>query len=174
MVIELITLALLAQQPLPSVIVPPSNERAIVFVDRGRTYHVGMASGSVLYFDTLPGPSPVPIPPIPPTPPSPSVDLTGFPLTVYKHFTEVIRTDTAQTAAGLGHALDVTLAKAGGLSLGTQAILDDLAATIEQLGLRPNLAGFQLGDLLKASGATTREALIQALKDVKTAIEAVK
>ena len=172
--VNLILLALLAQQPLPSVVVPPSNERAIVFVDRGRTYHVGMASGAVTFYETtpLPGPGPEPKPPTPPpVPPSP---LTGFPATVREAFLALPISGNIEVAKSLAHACDVTIAQAGGLSYGPQEIVYALASNIETLGITQRLSGFKLGDLIASQGATTREQVIQAVQDVKTAMESIK
>jgi len=174
-VVSLILAALLAQQPLPSVVVPPSNERAIVFTDRGRTYHVGMASGAVTFYETtpLPGPGPEPKPPTPPTPVPPS-PLTGFPATVRDAFLALPIGGNIEVAKSLAHACDVTIAQAGGLSYGPQEIVYALAANIETLGITQRLSGFKLGDLIASQGAATRKQVIQAVQDVKTAMESIK
>lgn len=60
MVIELLTLALLGQVPIPSMTVPPTSEKSVVFMDRGRVYLVGVESGNVRVLDNLPAPNPTP------------------------------------------------------------------------------------------------------------------
>jgi len=59
-VIELLATLLLGQVPVPSVTVPPTSERTIVFTDRNRTYLIGVETGKVQYLDILPAPNPTP------------------------------------------------------------------------------------------------------------------
>lgn len=174
--VNLIALLLIAQQPLPSVIVPPSNERAIVFTDKGRTYHVGMASGAVTYFDASPTPTPFPIPPpTPPTPPTPPAPpLTGFPAIVRDAFVSLPIVGNIEVARKLAHACDVTLAQAGGLGYGPQEIVYALSANIETVGITSRLTGFKLGELIASQGVETREQVIKAIEDVRTAMESVR
>lgn len=56
----ILTLALLGQQPIPSMTVPPTTEKSVVFMDRGRIYLVGVESGRVSVLDNLPAPNPTP------------------------------------------------------------------------------------------------------------------
>lgn len=170
-------------QVLQSIIVPPTAERTVVFSDRGRTYIVGLTSGSVTYLDTgpqpVPPPNPNPNPPAPvppnPIPPNPAPpDLQPFPLQVFQTFTQNPNiADKPAVAKELDFCIEVTLAVAGGLGQDTQAILKTLGENISLRQLGPKLVGFPLGDLLKSQGSQ-REQLIQALQDVSTAMRAVK
>jgi hypothetical protein len=93
MVIELIALLLIGQIPLPSVVVPPTAERTIVFQDRGRIYLVGSVSGDVKVLDTLPAPNPTPDDDPTPEPPPPA------PVESYKWVTIVLdKSDTGRTS----------------------------------------------------------------------------
>lgn len=165
MISLLVTILLAQQQPIQGVLVPPSNERSIVFTDRGRTYRVGTETGRVVFTDGTAPPAPQPDPPGP--------NLTGFPLDVYRAYMASQVADKPETAALLAHQIDVTLAKAGGLSLDAQGIIDDLSGGITQAGLASRLTGFRLGDLLKTQG-DDREAILRALKAVQEALRAVK
>lgn len=56
----ILSLALLGQVPIPSMTVPPTSEKSVVFMDRGRVYIVGVESGKVLTLDNSPAPNPTP------------------------------------------------------------------------------------------------------------------
>lgn len=56
----ILTLALIGQTPIPSMTVPPTAEKSVVFADRGRIYLVGVESGKVSVLDNLPPPNPTP------------------------------------------------------------------------------------------------------------------
>lgn len=161
-----------AQQPIPSVPIPPATERTIVFIDRGRLYQVGLDTGRVAWFEgTLPGPNP----PGPPVPPDPEYvpDLTGFPMQVYAEFTAAVPSGRKAIADDLLFCLSVTTAKAGGLSLSAQDIVNELSAVIKLKGLDTKLKGFKLGTLIASQGAS-REAVLKALVDVESAMRAVR
>ena len=67
--IGLLVAVLLAQQPVPSTLVPPAAEERVVFSHAGFTYFVGKSSGSVIAIEqggVRPVPPPEPNPPPPP------------------------------------------------------------------------------------------------------------
>lgn len=88
----ILTLALLGQQPIPSMTVPPTTEKSVVFMDRGRIYLVGVESGRVSVLDNLPAPNPTPDDDDTPTPPPPAP-------TAYKWVTIVLdRNDSGRNS----------------------------------------------------------------------------
>ena len=76
MLIEALTLALLGQVEIPSMTVPPTSEKTVIFHDRGRVYVVGSLSGKVQVLDNAPAPNPTPddddVTPDPVPPPAPT------------------------------------------------------------------------------------------------------
>lgn len=151
--------------------IPSRVVRVVEFDDRGRTYRVELDSGRVTYTDggnvIPPGPSPEP------PKPAPDPELSGLALRVNQLFIEKIG-NRPEIANQLIFAIDVTLAKAGGLGLKGQDILNDLRATIDGMKLTPKLAGFPLGDALKIAAGDDSAKIIAALKDAKTGLEAVR
>lgn len=150
--------------------IPSRLIKVVEFEDRGKIYRVNLETGEVTS-PLSPEPSPIPPKPVPPTP-----ALTGLALRVNEWFTSKITApDRADTAQQLANCIEVTLAKAGGLGLKGQDILDDLADGIDQVpGLRSRLSGFPLGDALKVAIGDEPSKIVQALKDAKTGLEAVR
>ena len=149
--------------------IPSRVVKVVEFDDRGRTYRVDLESGAVTFTD---GGSVIPPAPAPPEP-TPAPELTGLALRVNQLFVEKIG-NRPEIANQLAFAIDVTLAKAGGLGLKGQDILNDLRATIDGMKLTPKLAGFPLGDALKIAAGDDPAKIIAALKDAKAGLEAVK
>jgi hypothetical protein len=139
-------------------ILPPVAEKTVIFTDRGRTYRVGTDSARVAFTDDQASPLP---------------QLEGFARQVFEAFQGAVITDRKRTAEDLHHQIDVTLAKAGGLSLDAPSIIADLADGITRAGLSSRLTGFRLGDLIKAQG-DDRESILRSLRAVQQALRAVK
>ena len=158
--------------------IPSRIIKIVEFSDRNRTYRVDLETGAVVYIDGIqpqPEPQPEPEPEPQPEPqPEPGPDLDGFAATVHATFIQSVKTEPAAVARLLAHAIDVTIAKAGGLGLKGQALVDDLRATCDQLGVSKRLRGFPLGDLLQVETGGDAAKLIPALKAAKTGLEAVR
>lgn len=151
--------------------IPSRVVKVVEFDDRGRTYRVELETGLVTFTD---GGNVIPPAPKPPEPePTPAPELTGLALRVNQLFIEKIG-NRPEIANQLIFAIDVTLAKAGGLGLKGQDILIDLRATIDGMKLTPKLAGFPLGDALKIAAGDDSTKIISALKEAKAGLEAVR
>ena len=168
-----ITVGATAPAVISSVIVPPVQERSVMFSDRGRTYLVGVVTGKVIVVD---GSNPAPSPVVPPyNPPAPS--LQGLSKTVYDSI--VATTAEGQNrvlgAKALSGAIDSTLSEVGGLGVtDPQAIVNMLAANAEANQVNRLLSGFKLGDILGSATITTKEQLLQAMADIKKGLESIK
>jgi len=146
----------------------------VEFEDRGRTYTVDTESGRVTFVESS---DIQPIPPAPPKPnPNPVVPLNEMAARVKALFeAKITAPDRRETAQELAQCITVTLAKAGGLGLKGQAVIDDLADGIDDRpGLRQRLQGFPLGEALTLAVGDDEAMLIQALKDAKAGLEAVR
>jgi hypothetical protein len=142
--------------------------KVVEFSDRNRTYRVDLETGRVSYTDAnAPEPQPTP---------EPGVQLDGLALRVREWFTsKVTAPDRAATARQLAGAIEVTLAKAGGLGLRGQEVIDDLADGIDAIpGLRAKLAGFPLGEALQLTAGDDPAKILPALRDAKKGLEAVR
>jgi hypothetical protein len=137
----------------------------VEFEDRGRTYQVDVETGRVTFTD---GGNVIP------PRPEPTPELSGLALRVNQVFRDKFPTDTATLAGELAHAIDVTLAKAGGLGLKGQAVIDELRKTCDDLNLSGFIKGFPLGDMLRVAVGDDKTKLIPALKDAKAGLEAIK
>lgn len=155
-----------------SVIVPPVQERSVMFTDRGRTFLVGMTSGRVIVVD---GTTPLPvIPPNPVNPPAPP--LTGISKQVYDSImaSPITPQNRKLGAAALIGAIDSTLSEAGGLGItDTQSIVNTLANNAEAAQVNTLLKGWRLGDLLAGANITTKEQLTKALEDIKAGLAVI-
>jgi len=153
----------------------PSTVKSVVeFEDRGRTYTVDTGTGRVTFVESS---DIQPIPPAPPKPnPDPVAPLNEMAARVKTLFeARVTAPDRRETAQELAQCITVTLAKAGGLSLKGQAVIDDLADGIDDRpGLRQRLQGFPLGEALTLAVGDDEARLTQALKDAKAGLEAVR
>jgi hypothetical protein len=158
--------------------IPSRMIKAVEFEDRGRVYRVDLESGKVIFSesaDIVPIP-PAPVPPAPPkpNPPVPTPALTGLALRVNETFRAKVTTNTAETAAALAQAIEVTLAVSGGLQYKGQAILDELAKQVDAAKLRPRLTGFPLGDMLAVVIGDDETKIVSALRDAKAGLEAIQ
>ena len=170
----LITAGAPAPVVISSVMVPPVQERSVMFSDRGRVYLVGVTTGKVFVVDGS-APIPTPTPPAPYNPPAPS--LQGLSRTVYDSI--VATTAEGQNrvlgAKALSGAIDSTLSEVGGLGVtDPQAIVNMLAANAEANQVNRLLSGFKLGDILGSATITTKEQLLKALEDIKTGLSAIR
>ena len=155
-----------------SVVVPPTQERSVMFTDRGRTFLVGMTSGRVIVVD---GSIPTPvIPPSPVNPPAPP--LTGISKQVYESImaSPITPQNRKLGAVALIGAIDSTLSEAGGLGItDTQSIVNTLANNAEAARVNTLLTGWKLGDLLAGANITTKEQLVKALEDIKAGLAVI-
>jgi hypothetical protein len=168
----LITAGASAPVVISSVMVPPVQERSVMFTDRGRTYLVGVTTGKVIVVD---GTAPTPTPPAPYNPPAPS--LQGLSKTVYDSIaaTTVEGQNRVLGAKALSGAIDSTLSEVGGLGMtDPQAIVNLLASNAEAAQVGTLLKGFKLGDILASANVTTKEQLLKAFEDIKTGLGAIK
>ena len=166
---DVMTVGASAPSVISSVIVPPVQERSVMFTDRGRTFLVGMTTGKVIVTD---GNSPV-IPPY--TPPAPV--LSGLSRQVYDSAmaSPIDAQNRVLGAKALSGAIDSTLSEAGGLGVtDPQAIINLLASNAEAAQVNQLLKGWRLGDLLAGANITTKDQLIKALNDIKVGLEAIK
>jgi hypothetical protein len=146
--------------------IPSRLVKVVEFNDRNRVYKVDLETGRVSFTDQGQ-----------PTPtPTPGVQLDGLALRVNQWFTaKITAPDRAETAKRLAQAIEVTLAKAGGLGLKGQAIIDDLANGIDATpGLRAKLAGFPLGEALQLTAGDDPEKILPALREAKKGLEAIR
>ena len=147
--------------------------KVVEFEDRGRLYRVDLESGAVTFTDAGPQPEPEPEPQPEPQP-EPGPDLSAFGETVRDTFGQSVKVEPAAVARLLVHAIDVTIAKAGGLGLKGQDLIDDFRATCDQLGVSQRIKGFPFGDLLKVETGGDAAKIIPALKEAKAGLEAVR
>lgn len=159
-------------------IIPSRIIKVVEFDDRGRVYRVDIGSGVVTYTESgdvkpIP-PKPKPEPPKPVPPPKPELSETA--IFVGTWFVEnTAPGDRAEIAAELIHCLEVTLAKAGGLGLKGQEIIDDLAKGIAATpGLRAKIKGFPLGRVLELLVGKDETKLPYALREAKAGLEAIR
>lgn len=124
-----LALLLLSQVPIPSVTVPPTTERSIVFQDRGRVYIVGVDSGRVTTLDNSPAPNPTPDDDVTPEP----VPPVSVP---YKWATIVIDRNDSERNAWRDNAAIRDAVKAKGASI---SFLGSDERDIELRGLRPTI-----------------------------------
>ena len=170
----LITAGAPAPVVISSVMVPPVQERSVMFADRGRVYLVGVTTGKVIVVDGS-APTPTPTPPAPYNPPAPS--LQGLSKTVYDSIaaTTVEGQNRVLGAKALSGAIDSTLSEVGGLGMtDPQAIVNLLASNAEAAQVGTLLKGFKLGDILASANVTTKEQLLKAFEDIKTGLGAIK
>ena len=169
----LITAGAPAPVVISSVMVPPVQERSVMFSDRGRTYLVGVVTGKVIVVD---GSNPAPSPVVPPyNPPAPS--LTGLAKQAYDSVMGLPLDSQNRTlgANALIQSIDATISEAGGLGItDPQTLVNNLAASAEANRVNQFLQGFKLGDLLAGASITSKEQLVSALLEVRKGLEKVK
>lgn len=164
MILNLLTTLILAQAGIPAYSIPPSQERVIVFSDRGRVYIVGIETNTVKYLDdTTP----------PPTPPVPVNNLTGQAKAFYSLITGQI-TDKTQQAAGakvMIDSIDATDAQIGGLGLSLEQAVNTFASYTQAGQMATIWAGVRLGDFLDGQKITTVEQFSAILAEIRRACE---
>ena len=168
-----ITVGATAPAVISSVIVPPVQERSVMFSDRGKTYLVGVVTGKVIVVD---GSNPAPSPVVPPyNPPAPS--LQGLSKQAYDSLmaSPIDPQNRRLGAKALASAIDSTVSEAGGLGItDPQTLINNLAANAETAQVNTLLKGWKLGDLLSTANITTMEQLLKALEDIKTGLSAIR
>lgn len=167
-----ITVGATAPAVIQSVIVPPVQERSVMFSDRGKTYLVGLTTGKVIVADGS-APAPAPAPPFSPTAPS----LTGLAKTAYDSVMALPVDAQNRTlgATALIGAIDSAISEAGGLGIqDPQAVVNMLANNAEAAQVPAMLKGFKLGDILAGANISTRDQLLAALGEIKRGLGAIK
>ena len=153
-------------------VIPSRIIKVVEFEDRGKIYRVNLETGEVA---SPLSPEPSPVPPAPPKPNPPTPELTGLALRINHEFAAKIPADIrVQTAQDLAFAITMTLSYTGGLQLKGQQILDELRKQIEWKKLEPRLKGFPLGDMLAVVIGDDETKIVQALRDAKSGLEAIK
>jgi hypothetical protein len=158
----LAALLIIAQQQVPSLTVPPQTEQTIVFSDRGRTYFVGVTTGTVKYLEDR----------NPPPDDNPDNNgLTGRSLEFYKLIKSKV-VDPSQRSAGasgLISSIDATVAQAGAISLELSKMVDLLADYATQNQVNQYWTGVRFGDFLSSKEPKTTADLVAILADVRKA-----
>lgn len=163
--ISLLIAVLLAQQPVPSTLVPPANEERVVFTHAGYTYFVGKASGSVIAVE-LGGDRPIP-------PPVPSEEVKPHPVAGVKWFSVVVdeskpeqqawRTDTEIRKALESRGIQYRTYIAGETDierLGFQT-------TVGQIGLPVVILQDQSGRMVKSVSPKTKADILNLVEVIK-------
>ena len=165
MILNLLTTLILAQTGIPAYSIPPSQERVIVFSDRGRVYIVGIESNSVKYLDDTTPP--------PPTPPVPVNNLTGQAKAFYDLAVSSVpdQANRQMGAKGLIDAIDATTAQIGGLGLSIEQAVTTLASYAANNAVNRFWAGVKLGNFLDSQQVTTVEQLTVVLAQIRRACE---
>ena len=166
MILNLLASLLLSQTPgIPAYSIPPSQERVIVFSDRGRVYIVGIESNSVKYLDDTTPPTP--------TPPVPVNNLTGQAKAFYDLAVASVPDQAARQmgAKGLIDAIDATTAQIGGLGLSLEQAVTTLASYAANNAVNRFWVGVKLGDFLDSQQVTTVEQLTAVLAQIRKACE---
>lgn len=161
----------IGQSGLSGIFVPPTQERSIMFSDRGRTYLVGTQTGRITFIDS--GSPFVPQPVVPPMPPA----LAGLARQVYDSLmaSPVDPSTRAQGAKALAGAIDATVGEVGGLGISEpQQIIDRLAANAEAANVNLLLKGWQLGTLLSGAKISTKDELLGAFGEIRKGLEAIR
>lgn len=166
MILNLLTTLILAQTGIPAYSIPPSQERVIVFSDRGRVYIVGIETNSVKFLDDT-------TPPTPPTPPVPVNNLTGQAKAFYNLAVASVpdQANRQMGAKGLIDAIDATTAQIGGLGLSLEQAVTTLASYAANNAVNRFWVGVKLGDFLDSQQVTTIEQLSAALVQIRKACE---
>lgn len=147
--------------------IPSVIRKTVEFTDRGRTYLVNTETGTVTYVDQG-QPEPQPEPPKPPPEPQ------SLRSDVRNAFVLAIPGSRRKEAAGaLWHAIEVTLAEAGGLGYDAQKIIDELKNNADFVA-GDKIKGFDLGSVFQKHGVESRDEVIKALKETMSALEPLK
>jgi len=162
-------------------VIPSEIIRAVRFTDQGRTYMVDLETGRVTTQDDEiePDPTPVPPKPVPPEPepqpePAPVPPESDIQLSVRAAFMRSIPASRRKEAAGcLWHAIEVTLAEAGGLGYDAQKIIDELKNNADFV-CDQKLKGFDLGAIFAKHRVSDRAGVIKALRDTMAVMETLK
>lgn len=166
MILNLLATLLLSQTPgIPAYSIPPSQERVIVFSDRGRVYIVGIETNTVKYLDDTTPPTP--------TPPAPVNNLTGQAKAFYDLVASAVpdQANRQLGAKGLIDAIDAAVAQIGGLGLSLEQAVTTLASYSANNAVNRFWAGVKMGDFLDSQQVTTVEQLTTTLAQIRKACE---
>lgn len=163
--IGLLVSVLLAQQPVPSTLVPPANEERVVFTHAGFTYFVGKTSGSVIAVVQGTAPAPPPLPDDSPVRPQPVAGVKWFSVVIdeSKPEQQAWRTDPEIRNALESRGIQYRSYIAG------EADIDRLGfqQTVGQIGLPTVILQDQNGRMVKSVSPKTKADLIQLVEVIK-------
>ena len=163
--ISLLVAVLLAQQPVPSTLVPPAAEERVVFSHAGFTYFVGKSSGSVIAV-AQGGERPVP-PPVPDeeTRPQPVVGIKWFSVVVdeSKPEQQAWRTDPEIRKSLESRGIQYRSYIAG------ETDIDRLGfqTTVGQIGLPCVILQDQNGKIVKSTSPKTKDDILKLVEVIK-------
>lgn len=152
----------LVGQTIPAFTVPPVTEQSLIFTDRGRTYIVGLQSGTVRTFDSTPTPDD-----------KPDSGLTGL----AREFAQVVPMvvkdagNRRKGSAVLAKAISQVETQYAALGLDMTQMVNLLAQLTEQDAIRTYWPGVAFGDFLQSKGFKTKEELLAALTEIRKACE---
>lgn len=163
--IGLLVAVLLAQQPVPSTLVPPASEERVVFSHAGFTYFVGKTSGSVIAVEQGAGPIPPPVPDDSPVRPQPATGTKWFSVILdeTKPEQQAWRTDLEirKSLESLGVQFRTYVAG--------EADIDRLGfrTTVGQTGLPVVILQDQSGKMIKAVSPKTKDDILKIVELIK-------
>jgi hypothetical protein len=165
-VIGLLIAVLLAQQPVPSTLVPPAVEERVVFSHAGFTYFVGKSSGSVIAIEQG-GVRPVP-------PPVPDEDETKpEPVSGIKWFSVVVDESKPEQQAWRTDPEIRKLLESRGIQyrsyIAGEVDIDRLGfqTTVGQIGLPTVILQDQAGKIVKSTSPQTKADIIKLVEVIK-------
>ena len=163
--IGLLVAVLLAQQPVPSTLVPPAAEERVVFSHAGFTYFVGKSSGSVIAIEQG-GVRPVP-------PPVPDENEKPQPVSGIKWLSVVVDESKPEQQAWRTDPEIRKLLESRGIQYRSytagEVDIDRLGfqQTVGQIGLPTVILQDQAGKIVKSVSPKTKADLIQLVEVIK-------
>ncbi len=163
--IGLLIAVLLAQQPVPSTLVPPAVEERVVFSHAGFTYFVGKSSGSVIAIEQG-GVRPVP-------PPVPDEGERPQPVSGIKWFSVVVDESKPEQQAWRTDPEIRKLLESRGIQYRSytaeETDIDRLGfqQTVGQIGLPTVILQDQNGKIVKSTSPQTKADIIKLVEVIK-------
>lgn len=163
--ISLLVAVLLAQQPVPSTLVPPAAEERVVFSHAGYTYFVGKSSGSVIAIEQG-GVRPVP-------PPVPDEDAKPHPVVGIKWFSVVVDESKPEQQAWRTDPEIRKSLESRGIQyrsyIAGETDIDRLGfqQTVGQIGLPTVILQDQNGKIVKSVSPKTKDDILKLVEMIK-------